>query len=167
MSTPIDDTNTSHWMMRYNRARPLRPSFINPVSSLEERTNYPPRPPGGPDDGWGQDRGAMVRGHFTGFQHVNTEDFAIIESQGAILDRTKEQLNPGDRAVVFVRRHLLDAVREAEAGKQPTLADHENIAYGKIKADVLTITKGDDWRSHLKGVSAQSAAVEQSTDAHV
>jgi phthalate 4,5-dioxygenase oxygenase subunit len=152
-STPIDDYHTKHWMIRYNRFRPLKPSFANPA---DDRANWPPLPPGGPDDNWGQDRAAMAAGHFTGFGHVNTEDFAVAESQGPIVDRQNEFLNEGDRAVVELRKKLLNAVQSFIEGKQ-ILPDERTWDYHAVKADALFIDARTDWRA-ASAESAQTVA---------
>jgi phthalate 4,5-dioxygenase len=145
-STPIDDYNTTHWMLRYNRVRPLKPSFMNPV---EDRSNFPPLPPGDSENAWGQNRQAMADGHFSGFSHVNTEDFAVAQSQGQILDRATEYLNEGDRAVVMMRRQLLDTARAYESGAPMPLAEHKSIPYPQLRADALELPAGEPWQSHL------------------
>ena len=81
----------------------------------------------------------MASGHFTGFRHVNTEDFAVASSQGTIVDRTREYLNEGDRAVVMFRRQLLTTVNEYLAKQPLSLANHAEIPYSSIKADALMI----------------------------
>ena len=47
------------------------------------------------------------------------QDRAAQESQGVITDRTKEFLAPSDRAIVQLRRMLLDSIDAIEAGKDP------------------------------------------------
>ena len=143
ITTPNDDYNSTHWMIRYNRVRPLKPSYANPA---DDRGNWPPSPPAGPADNWGQDRDAMASGHFTGFRHVNTEDFAVASSQGAIVDRTREYLNEGDRAVVMFRRQLLTTVNEYLAKQPLSLANHAKIPYSSIKADALMIPQTTSWK---------------------
>jgi phenylpropionate dioxygenase-like ring-hydroxylating dioxygenase large terminal subunit len=69
---------------------------------------------------WGQDRGLMNAGHFTGFARtLLEEDAAVQASMGPILDRTKENLSSGDVAVAHTRRMLLAALDDVEAGKLP------------------------------------------------
>jgi 5,5'-dehydrodivanillate O-demethylase len=47
------------------------------------------------------------------------QDRAAQESQGIITDRTKEYLAPSDRAIVQLRRMLLDSMDAIESGKDP------------------------------------------------
>jgi phthalate 4,5-dioxygenase oxygenase subunit len=63
---------------------------------------------------WGQDRGLMDAGHYTGFgRNLLEEDAAVQSSMGPILDRTQENLSSGDAAVAHARRMLLHALRAA------------------------------------------------------
>ena len=88
----------------------------------------------------------MMRGHFTGFPHLNTEDFVVAESQGLIANRANEFLNSGDLAIVRMRRILLDLVREAMAkGPGPTV-DHEAISYEKVRAEVFISEHSNVWK---------------------
>ena len=141
ISVPVDDTHCIHRMIRYNPLAPLTPDYIYPAP---DPTNYPPLPP--PGDNWGQDRAAMARGHWSGFHHVNTEDFAVTLSMGPITDRTEEYLNSGDRGVIRARKQLLDAVKASLAGAPLELARHDEIPYPAIRAAAAVQTTADDWR---------------------
>ena len=67
-------------------------------------------------------------GHATGFpQHLLTEDLAVVTSMKPIVDRTKEQLNAADAAIVNVRRSVLAAVNEFVRGETPACARFAEI----------------------------------------
>jgi phenylpropionate dioxygenase-like ring-hydroxylating dioxygenase large terminal subunit len=69
---------------------------------------------------WGQDRGLMKAGHFTGFgRSIIEEDAAVQVSMGPIADRSRENLSSSDVAVAAARRMILDAIASAEAGRLP------------------------------------------------
>ena len=142
ITTPHDDTSCTHWMMRYNMWKPLSPSFMNPVM---DPGNFPPAPPGDEASHWGQDR-FLMKTHFTGFKHLNTEDFAVALSQRPIAPRTTEYLNQNDLAVVRLRRLLIGSVKEYMAGKRPENSYHENIPYSKIRASAGILPPGGNWR---------------------
>ena len=73
---------------------------------------------GAPDQLWGQDRKAMTRGHFTGFDGaLLDEDMVVQASMGPIVDRTKEQLCAGDVGVVRARHRLLREIAAMEQGE--------------------------------------------------
>lgn len=67
---------------------------------------------------FGQDR-ELMKENWTGLRGVEVEDAAIGLSQGALYDRSKEHLVPADRAVMRVRRILLDSVRRSAKGEDP------------------------------------------------
>ena len=143
-STPVDDVTHRAWFVHFNPSRPLGMTIM---SASPDVWSFPPLPPGGPDDNWGQNRDLMKRGHATGFpQHLGTEDFAMFLSQGPMADRTTEQLCSADGAVLRVRQALLKSVREFIAGKTPTLADNPDLDYRRIRSIGGVLASGADWR---------------------
>lgn len=144
-SVPVDDVTHRAWFVHFN---PTKPLGMTNMSASPDVWNFPPLPPGGPDDNWGQNRDLMARGHATGFpQHLGTEDFAMFLSQGPIVDRTKEQLCSADGAVLRVRAALLKAVREHQAGKVPALAESPQLDYRAIRSVGGVLPAGTDWRT--------------------
>jgi hypothetical protein len=140
----VDDVTHSAWVVHFNPHRPLGMSVM---SASPDVWNFPPLPPGGPTDNWGQNRDLMKRGHATGFpQHLGTEDFAMFISQGRIHDRTDEQLCSADGAVLRVRAQLLRSAREFMAGQTPKLADNPELDYAKAVSVGGVISAGTDWR---------------------
>lgn len=143
-SVPIDDVTHRAWFVHFN---PKKALGMTNMSASPDVWNYPPLPPGGPDDNWGQNRDLMKRGHATGFpQHLGTEDFAMFISQGPIYDRTDEQLCSADGAVIRVRQALLKSAREFIAGKTPTLAENPDLDYRSIRSVGGVLPAGADWR---------------------
>jgi len=65
------------------------------------------------------DRKVQKTESFTGIDGINTQDRAIQESMGAVVDRSCEHLGPADRAVIQARRLLLEAVRTTAEGGTP------------------------------------------------
>jgi hypothetical protein len=68
--------------------------------------------------------------NFTGIEEFLNQDACASESMGPIFDRTKEHLGASDSYVIQVRRFLLKALRDLQAGKQPP-----GLVYGSAKAD--------------------------------
>jgi phenylpropionate dioxygenase-like ring-hydroxylating dioxygenase large terminal subunit len=56
---------------------------------------------------------------FTGIFGVNTQDHAVQESMGPIYDRSAEHLGPADKAVIVMRRQLLQGVKVVQDGGDP------------------------------------------------
>jgi len=144
---PIDDEHIWYWNIVYNLDGPVE---MHALLEHDDPDDWPPKPPGPPDQNWGQDRALMQQGHFTGFpQALGTEDFAVIESMGPVSDRTVEFLGAGDGAVVQVRRSLMAAVREFMQGQVPVLARHDQIDYPRI-LPVSAVFDGEArWREML------------------
>jgi phthalate 4,5-dioxygenase oxygenase subunit len=141
-SVPVDDVTHRAWFVHFNPTRRLGATVYTVAPDL---LNFPPLPPGSAKDNWGQDRGVMARGHFSGFpQHLVTEDFAMFMSQGPIVDRTREQLCDSDGAIVRLRRILLQTVRKSQDGAGIKQAA---IDYSSIHSISKMISATDDWRS--------------------
>jgi hypothetical protein len=66
------------------------------------------------------DRQVQKTENFTGIEGVNTQDRAVQESMGRIVDRSKEHLGPADKAIIQARRLLQEAVKTVQAGWHPT-----------------------------------------------
>jgi phthalate 4,5-dioxygenase len=69
------------------------------------------------------DRDAQKTQTFTGISGINTQDVAVQEGMGPIADRSEEHLGSTDRAIVMMRRLLLEAIRSIEAGGKPRGVD--------------------------------------------
>ena len=82
---------------------------------------------------------------YTGITGINTQDFALQEGMGRIVDRSKEHLGSTDRAIIAMRSMLLKAIDTvAEGGAPPGLdpATHNNMrAYDDF------VKAGADWRA--------------------
>ena len=78
------------------------------------------------------DREAQKSRTFTGITGINTQDVAIQEGMGPIVDRSEEHLGSTDRAIVMLRRLLLEATRTVSAGQAPRAFDP--ASYRNIRA---------------------------------
>ena len=81
---------------------------------------------------------------FTGIRGVNTQDFALQEGMGPIVDRSKEHLGTSDKAIVTLRRLMLEAIRAVERGERPPGLDPQS--YRNIKAYDGVIANGTPWQ---------------------
>jgi phthalate 4,5-dioxygenase len=89
------------------------------------------------------DRQVQKTETFTGIDGINTQDRAVQESMGAIVDRSREHLGPADRAVIQARRLLLEAVKVVADGGTPRgLAP----TYATIAAAEAVLPRDADWR---------------------
>jgi len=60
---------------------------------------------------------------YTGIDGINQQDRALQETMGRIVDRSKEHLGPADKAIIAMRRLLLQAVKTVQAGGAPPAVD--------------------------------------------
>ena len=144
IAVPVDDEHSAQWDVYYNLELPLSQADlgvdfeVNPddcavgMGTLETR--------------FGQDRAAMQRGSFTGFGSIRKEDFAVNVGQGAIADRTAENLSSSDIPIVRARRLLLEAARRATE-KQPVIDAPESVDWTAIRAVDQIMAAGTDWRA--------------------
>jgi hypothetical protein len=67
----------------------------------------------------------MQRTHnYTGLPGNRTQDQAVTESMGAVMDRTNEHLGAADTAVIVMRRVLMRMAKRMEEGVEPDLVLH-------------------------------------------
>jgi len=84
--------------------------------------------------------------NFTGIEGINTQDRAVQESMGHIVDRSKEHLGPADKAIIQARRLLLEAVKAVQAGGTPRGTE---ATYYALRAAEGVIPREADWHELL------------------
>jgi hypothetical protein len=119
----MDDENTMvyNWMLAVDEDKPLNPDFIL------KRETFAGRGPNGEGtirhqtraNDWLIDRDVQRTKTFTGIKGLNTQDLAVQESMGRIVDRSREHLGSTDKAIIQFRKILLDAVRDHTNGIDP------------------------------------------------
>ena len=83
---------------------------------------------------------------FTGIEGINTQDQAVQESMGAIVDRSTENLAASDMAIVVARRMLMDAANTvADGGDPPGLSD----SYYRLRAIDCILPAEAVWQEAL------------------
>jgi hypothetical protein len=80
---------------------------------------------------------------FSGIPGVNTQDRALQETMGKIVDRSREKLGPADKAIIATRRLLLDAIQTVQAGGDPPGADS---SYCTVRAIERIVPDEQSWR---------------------
>jgi phenylpropionate dioxygenase-like ring-hydroxylating dioxygenase large terminal subunit len=114
---PIDDT--SHWkfVIVFSRKRPLdrevmlrgRDELTADYRLVRTKANR-----------YLQDRASMKSKSFSGIGYnFQAQDACVIESAGAIQDRTKEHLVTSDKAIVAARKLLLKGIQDVKEGRDP------------------------------------------------
>jgi len=87
----------------------------------------------------------MRNGHWTGFKGVMSEDSAMTEGMGPVVDRSREHLGYADTAVIRLRRYLLDTVRAFSEGKEPP-GRRADLPIGAPYAVAATHPADKPWR---------------------
>jgi phthalate 4,5-dioxygenase len=96
---------------------------------------------------YGIDRQQQKTFSFTGINGVNTQDVALQEGMGPIVDRSKEHLGTTDRAIIALRQLLLEASRAVESGD--AIRGVDPSAYRHVRPVDHKIPTGLEWRSAL------------------
>jgi hypothetical protein len=84
---------------------------------------------------------------YTGIEGIYTQDQAVQESMGPIVDRTREHLGTIDKAIVAARLQLLRALRTVEAGGDPP---GTSASYYSIRAIEKVLPCDVRWQEALK-----------------
>lgn len=143
--TPADDESTNTYLVIHGDKKVDRAKMVallgldDPAVWSEDDCNFRPTWA----NNFAQDRAGM-RERWTGLRGVETEDAIISLSMGPIFDRSKEHLVPGDRAVMFLRRKLLDAADAVEAGRDPVGV---GVDLSDVGAPDVTVPGEANWRS--------------------
>jgi hypothetical protein len=148
ISVPIDDENSAEWYILYDPANPLTADAVNTLfhGTSDDPDNFAANL-GKPEDMWGQDRGAMRDGHFSGLTtNLSFEDFVVQSSMGRRVDRTKEQLGSADIIIVKVRRLFIEALKRTGTGDPAPW--RMGFDYQSIKARSIVFDGSDTtWRA--------------------
>ena len=118
----MDDTNVVNWMVTWHPDRALTDEerALHIAGKGAHVCDYAPAT----SDAYGDVRTAANRGNdygmdwdvhrtrmFCGIPGFGVQDHAIQESQGPIVDRTRERLGTSDTAIIHVRRRLMGEAR--------------------------------------------------------
>ncbi len=153
---PLDDEHTAtyNFMYAYDPARPVTPEY---AAYVEQYTGRGPEhmDPARPfhlrqnlaNDYW-IDRTLQKTSTMTGIPGVNTQDVALQEGMGPIVDRTREHLGTTDRAIIVLRQMLLEATRDVEDGRSPRGTNAAD--YQRVRALDHLIPQDADWQEVLK-----------------
>nr|WP_166178787.1 Rieske 2Fe-2S domain-containing protein [Altererythrobacter segetis] len=146
-SIPIDDVTTAQWYIAYDTDEPMSRSLMGAFGTWSENPDHFNADMGDSSNLWLQDRQAMKDGHWSGIMDRGNayEDFAVQESMGAIVDRSKEYLGTCDRVIYRARRQLLEAVRRHQETGELSFAGDE-VDFRSIRAVSFAFPGEADWR---------------------
>ena len=156
LEVPEDDTHTSTYIIVHG-ATPLAEEQIIELLGLDDKRYYDRKSCAFSAtwaNAFGQDRDLMKE-NWTGLRGVEVEDAAIALSQGPLYDRSKEHLVPSDRAVMRVRRILVDSVRRVMNEQDPIGVGVDLSVVGACDAQ---LPDGSPWQelmpAHRRAVAA-------------
>ena len=151
MWVPMDDENC----MVYNWKYSYGDEQLSEEDRLENHDGNGPefadeandfRPVYHARNGWQQDREAQKTVSFSGIRGVNTQDRAVQESMGSVVDRSKEHLGPTDRMIIATRNRLIQAVGIVQdGGEPPGVGD----SYYQARGIETILPEGVEWREAL------------------
>ncbi len=114
------------------------------------------------DVDWLIDREVQKTKTYSGIEGINTQDHAVQESMGPIVDRTRENLGTTDKAVIATRRILLRVLKELEKGIDPPGV---GTSYYDLRAIERFVGSDTTWRDMLKDFVESTAVSENRQNA--
>jgi phenylpropionate dioxygenase-like ring-hydroxylating dioxygenase large terminal subunit len=147
---PRDDVSTWHFQWFFDSTREIDVAHRIEEGGMWLQDDF--RKKVNIDNWYNQDREWMKTGMMSGIKGVVTQDHAVSETQGRILDRSKEHLGTSDAAVVAWRRMMIRAARAlAEKGEAPP-GTQEPISWGEITAETVKLPPDASWKQEVRGV---------------
>lgn len=144
---PRDDFSTWHIQWFFDETQPIDVAYRVEEGGHWVDENF--RKLRNLDNGYLQDQAAMRTQEFSGIRGIVTQDHAVSESQGRILDRTREHLGSSDVAIVAWRRLLLKAARTlAETGEAPAALDRA-LPWRNVRADTKVYPNTRSWKEEV------------------
>jgi hypothetical protein len=141
---PIDDN--THWRFHIS----TKPAVRMTDGTLQV---IPGNRPGGimdrtwmPDNDYNLDRADQRVNNYTGISGgAIPQDQAVTESMGTIYNRTAEHLGTSDRAIIRMRRLLIEAAQNLARGIEPPAVDPK-LNYNEFRSAEKILAPGEDWR---------------------
>lgn len=154
---PIDDSHISVIQYSYHPERPLTAAEVEAQKNRPEIEPVRYRLPDGTvidicrdvrhaENDYRIDRAMQRTQNYTGISVIRSQDTAMTESMGGIVDRTQEHLGSTDAAVIAARRRLINMARDLQNGIEPTAALQPEI-YNVRAVDM--VSPEDDFRRFM------------------
>ncbi|WP_322060635.1 Rieske 2Fe-2S domain-containing protein [Paraburkholderia sp. J63] len=144
---PRDDESTWHIQWFFDETQPVDVAY-----RIEEGGHWVDehfRKKLNIDNWYEQDREAMKTASMSGIKGILTQDHAVSETQGRILDRTKEHLGTSDVAVVAWRRQMIRTARAlAERNEIPPVLSAP-IPWQQIRAATVIFANDRTWKQEV------------------
>lgn len=142
---PRDDESTWHMQWFFDPTRPVDREYRLKEGGLDLTPDY--RKKANLSNWYRQDRTKMKETNFSGIDGVLVQDHAAVETQGRIVDRTREHLGTSDIAVVAWRRALLRAAKAlAENGERPQVVQDGSLPLHALRSAEVMLAEGQSWK---------------------
>jgi len=89
----------------------------------------------------------MKRGNFTGIKGIPTQDMAMWESMGPIVERSQDHPGSSDMAVVQFRRMMIAAAKRVAEGGPAIGTTAPRIPHVSLASFEGLVPKSADWRT--------------------
>jgi phenylpropionate dioxygenase-like ring-hydroxylating dioxygenase large terminal subunit len=151
---PADDTHCWRYDIGFRRSRSVNEDEVHRRKQI------------GPDyrrirnaaNNYLQDRKMQKTVNFTGIEDFLNHDACATESMGAIFDRSREHLGVSDKAVIAVRKHLLNAVKVLANGQEPphVVRNAESNWFPHIDCFGNLLPRGVGWRERFSYLASRA-----------
>jgi phenylpropionate dioxygenase-like ring-hydroxylating dioxygenase large terminal subunit len=146
MYVPADDTHSWRYDFGWFQDRPARPE--DAIRKPEIGPDY--RRIRNQANHYLQDRQMQRAGTFTGIDNFLNHDSCATETMGPRYDRSREHLGVSDKAVIAVRRRLIDAAQALERGEEPPMPDSpEGVLQSHVDTIAELLPAGVHWREQF------------------
>ena len=151
---PIDDEHTYvyNWALSYSSNDPITPEYAEDWESQNGR-GVNDLIPGtfklkkARANDYMIDRERQRTKTFTGIVGINTQDFALQEGMGNVVDRSLEHLGTSDKAIIVTRQLMLEATDRVASGEP--LRAIEPSTYRNVRPYDDYVPEGADWREQF------------------
>ncbi len=153
--TPADDTHSWRFDFGFRRSRAVTERDAHRRKIIDSSYRRIPNA----SNHYLQDREKQRTVNFTGMEDFLAHDSCATESMGPLYDRSREHLGGSDKAVIAVRRYLLDAIKGLQAGSEPPqmVTDPRRNDFGHADC-IRQVIDGRDWRGTFPHLTRETAA---------
>lgn len=161
---PIDDTHHWRYDVVFRRSAALDADDWQRIKEIDDELDEDHRPIRNQANRYLQDRESMKSWSYSGMGRIfNVQDTAIVEGQGAIVDRSQEQLGVSDKALIAARRMFLRSIDAIRDGQDPPglVRDANSNGFPNLKVLADIIPASADWKSYWQREAG--AAIQRET----
>jgi phthalate 4,5-dioxygenase oxygenase subunit len=116
------------------------PRGMGPMNGVIERQWLP-------ENDYQIDRDVQKNTLFTGIENFVSQDLMATESMGSVYERSQEHLGQTDKAIIRMRRMLLQAARDLDEKAIEPPATLPSPELARVYSAEKILAPGEDWRS--------------------